>query len=397
VVDRAIAPRSEQRFAAASDFIDALESASSRPKTPYNPTPHIASTASEAGDAVWTADFVRELIQDQRPERILYEAMREVVYRGAADPKLDELEAIFLDAEARALALEEPLPDLFSTFYDSLAEGSSPIPVRGAHEGGAAESDHEPRKVEICDSDALVVLNGLHHFEVANLVSRFDMPEFQVREFTWQAGSMDPEEPDERMSALKHAFTDVPGLQAGVDVDGSAFREILFDADAVTLELPPGRRGDEGLVRLLERRQGQIKEVSRAISDALKTDESAAGRVWVTSTYGSIYLGHGLRVDVGAGCGGQADGVRGRWSTMFSNGRVGRGPEGAGEGWNPELEAATTRPYRVEVADYEPGRARVFPVGRLAWPDPPDARRLARGGMSVPERLLPLICLETSD
>jgi hypothetical protein len=39
---------------------------------------------------------------------------------------------------------------------------------------------------------------------------------------------------------------------------------------------------------------------------------------------------------------------------------------------------------------------RTFAVGRLGWPEPPDAPRLATGGLSLPERLLPVLLIEAS-
>src|SRR5699024_8260306 len=98
-------------------------------------------------------------------------------------------------------------------------------------------------------------------------------------------------------------------------------------------------------------------------------------KLFVTTTWGCTYLGHGLRRDVGAGMP-EADRVRARWAAAFPDERVGEASE-------TKLVARAFRPTRQ-------AGGRIFPVGRLAWPDRADAARLSRGGLSLGERLLPV-------
>jgi hypothetical protein len=115
------------------------------------------------------------------------------------------------------------------------------------------------------------------------------------------------------------------------------------------------------------------------VIEALLLDALAEpGVLWVTPTWGAVYLGHGLRRDVGEGLGAHGDVARGTWSAVFGNDRS--APTG------PRLPCMLARPTR------EAGGRR-YPVGRLAWPDPPGTPWLLAGGLSLPERLLPLFRL----
>ena len=101
-----------------------------------------------------------------------------------------------------------------------------------------------------------------------------------------------------------------------------------------------------------------------------------AAPLWVAATFGSVYLGHGLRHDVGEGLGDDADEARARWAAAFPQGRVG-----------PVRTGRLPSSLRIPVRDAD---GRRFPVGRLAWPDAPSTPWLQSGGLSLPERLLPL-------
>ena len=363
VMDRAIASRREDRFGSAMQFIDRLESAGTRSRTQYNPTPHVSEAIEDAKNDIWTGDFFQQLSEAQHPQRLLYEALRSYAHREV--PESDEdIERGFVDGEARSLVLERPLPSVAPSFYDALVSPTPPVFLK---EGA------DPAIVEVNDDDLVLILDGIGYFEVAQMAGWAVAEGHQFREAVWTAGATKPGDGDEGLTALRGATAGMPQVEPTGGID--ELSSVVGSAGAVRMELPRGQRGDDGLANLLMRRR---RLVQQAFEKALK---AAEGRLIVTSTWGVIYLGHGLRRDVGAGIGASADRVRALWSASFPNGRVGN--------CDQSLKSDVYRPYR-DVRNPERGDRR-FPVGRLAWPDPPDAHRLARGGMSLPERLLPLL------
>lgn len=157
--------------------------------------------------------------------------------------------------------------------------------------------------------------------------------------------------PIEALEALQHVLRGGSGMQR--------------------LELPLGERASQALEEVLAIRR-------RAIEDALLESLSSSGTVWVTSTRGCVYLGHGLRRDVGDGLGERAGAARSAWVAAFSQGRC--APEGE------PLPSTWAKPLRQS-------QGLRYPVGRLAWPDPPGTPWLQTGGLSLPERVLPLLQL----
>jgi hypothetical protein len=88
-----------------------------------------------------------------------------------------------------------------------------------------------------------------------------------------------------------------------------------------------------------------------------------------------------LRLHVGEGLGeGEVD-AGARWAAAFPKGRIG-------------VAQPTRLPCRVRLPLREV-EGRRFPVGRLAWPDPPATPWFQSGGLSLPERLLPLFRVES--
>jgi hypothetical protein len=371
VIDRSVASHRDDRFATAQEFSRKLESAGTRHRTQYNPTPHVSDAIKGAGSDIWTASFVEELSQTEHPQAVLYEAMRSFTHRDVPDSE-EDIERAFVDGEARALVLERPLPQVAPSFYDALLEPTVPAFL---------ETHGAPAVFEIKDDDVVLVLDGLGYFEVAKLMSLAAEDGCKVREAVWTAGATNPARPEEGLRALHRITSNLPDVEPVSDV--SEMASAAVSKRALRLVLPEGERGDDGLPSLLTRRSRIIRDSFAAVCDATDLLDDQGGRLIITSTWGVIYLGHGLRRDVGASMGASADRVRALWSAAFPEGRVGRTDQA--------LRSDMYRPYRdVQAAEFDTRR---FAVGRLAWPDRPDAPRLASGGMSLPERLLPFLVI----
>lgn len=302
----------------------------------------------------WTAAQVSDVGSAADPLARLYAA----ALPGQPPATLAE----YLAAEALLDAIERPLPAAMPSAYDLLVQPAAPRPLDG--DGAAAP-------VALAARDRLVVLDGLALVEVPHITAA--APDRAAQHAIWQAGVVDPALPDAAADALAHALTDPPSLHP-VDDPAAARSALAGDARAIVLRLPLGRRDDD-LDALISRRAALIAAL---VTEAARA--AGRGRIYVTATFGAIYLGHGLRRDIGSGAGPAADRVRAAWRRACPDSRLGR----AG---GPPLRGPVDRPARV-VGD------RVMPVGRLAWPDAATAPRLAVGGASLGERLLPLVRLD---
>jgi serine/threonine protein kinase len=365
VVTKAVAPFKKDRFADAGELIDALERAvSSRAEQEPRPVSDPALPPVRSRSSPWDQRLVRALCERTSASRVLYSVLR----RGTANM------TSVLEAEAFAMALEEPLADAMPSVYDELLTPSAAWPVLSEGDLAASEADDEPDAITpvFNQRTGLLVLDGLSPFEVQRMIDAAVELGRTVDEWVWRAGPIDPAAPGEGTEALAHLLGAAPGLHDCTSVD-ALVHELGTGRRRVRLRLDEGRRDDD-LSALLARRWAVIE---RVLIEAAAT----IGDVWVTSTHGVVYLGHGLRLDVGSSAAHRADRIRTAWRAACPAGRIGRLAEEV-----EPLEGPVRGPCRRSGE-------RVFPVGRLAWPDTPDAPRLASGGLSLPERLLPLVRL----
>lgn len=380
VLQLAVSARRQDRFADADQFLDALERAAAAerpaPTAPEDRSNGEASKVSvpppEPPASPWTLGLVSALGEAASVTQRLASALRRGRPGGAGGSEVTS----FLEAEARAAALEEPLVELLPSLYDELLEPSGAWPLLADPE--AAEDDEpEPRIMTLTSADGVLVLDGLSNQEVGLILPAVAHEAGgTLDEWVWRAGAIDPALPAEGAEALGHIFGAPP----------EALREVasLDELAGLSTErrrrlrwrLPAGRRDDDLGALLAERAEA----IAGAVGAALGALSAEGAVLWVTTTFGAIYLGHGLRRDVGGGAGGRADQVRAAWRAACPDGRAGRLPSGSAL----ELEGPASRPSRQH-------KGRVFPVGRLAWPDSPEAPRLASGGLGLGERLLPLV------
>lgn len=378
VLERAISPAKASRFADAAELLAALEAARAADAAPTPPPePEPEREREPENPAVWTVDLVRSLGEASSLSQTLYAALRPRPPFSASAKALHDMRRARLAAEAFAMELERPLADILPSLYDELLEPSPPVPIAGEAEpedGGAAE----PQRLELGEGDVVLVLDGLSMFEVPLIEARaHELGRGLDGEWVWRAGPLDPALPTEGAGALVHAFG-AGGLRDCRSIDDVEDALAPGRWGRLRLRLELGRRDDD-LGALLERRAAVIGRCLAAASAA------CAGALWVTTTFGVVYLGQGLRLDVGAGAGERADQVRAAWRAAFPEGRTGR----VSSSRSSDIDAAA-----LEAPVFRPVRRsgpRLFPVGRLAWPDTPTDPRLACGGLSLPERLLPLL------
>lgn len=322
---------------------------------PRAPAP-LGARMAEAAAELWSAGRAQRLIR-HRDLRVPLFAALEAAMVPPAGQTPDELEAALLASEAALLVLERPLPLALPSAADRLLAWGPPVAADAPEDAPPAEPWPLPAEAR------LLVLDGLHPLEWALLPS-------EAERHVWTAGPTDPDDPDEGAAALQRAL---PGAPAPLPVEPARLGAALDSgARALRLLLPAGARDQEPPGALLARRAALIRA-------ALEAARRRPGPLWVTTTAGSVYLGHGLRQDLAEGLGPAADTARAAWTAAFGPRRLAPAPL-------PPLRAALPRPAR-EAA----GRA--FVVGRLAWPDPPGAPWLHRGGLSLSERLLPLFLL----
>lgn len=326
------------------------------PGTPAAPTPaaSVSTVAAPRAPSPWTAGRVTDIGCAPDPLARLYAA----ALPGVPPATLAE----HLAAETLLDALERPLPAAMPSAYDLLVQ---PVAPRALDGRGVAAA------ITLGARDRLVVLDGLALVEVPHITAA--AADRAARHAIWQAGVVDPAVPDAAAAALAIAVDALPPLHA-VDDAAAARSALAGDARAIVLRLPLGRRDDD-LDALIRRRAALIRAL---VIEGVRA--AGRGRVYVTATFGAIYLGHGLRRDIGSGAGPAADRVRAAWRRACPDGRLGR----AGD---LSLRGPVERPART-VGD------RLMPVGRLAWPDAATAPRFAVGGASLGERLLPLVRLD---
>lgn len=220
------------------------------------------------------------------------------------------------------MALELPLPEAMSSIYDALAHGLPPAALHAGEDDPAGP----------LDADGLPALwfDALHPTEWSILTD-----------------------------VARHL-----GVSVTLWATTGATTAFLLPPRSTTLDLPVGDRAHIELGPLLCCRREAI--------EAALADHLAAGPLWVGAHTGLVYLGHGLRRDVGEGLGDHADAARAAWSRAFPTGR----------------RVAHDRPLPCRLRNATRTiDGQQAPVGRLAWPDPPGTPWLQRGGLSLPERV----------
>ena len=350
VLERALAPVAAERFVDADSLRRALGEAVAPPPSPPVGTSGTRTSASlaaavvEAGTAAWTASRVKSLTRHPDLQVALAAALRECIVPWAAATAQAARDGL-LESEARAFALEQPLPEAMPHLYDVLMNGALPSPWSAPPEG-----ESRAAWVDVRADDQVLWFDALHFTEWAFVLEAADVLNREASAWAWASPSPTREVP------LDWVFDSEP--------DG-----------AKVATLP---RGDRAAVDL-----GALMKVRRErIEDELLAASEGGGRIWVGASAGLIYLGHGLRRDVGDAEGDRADAVRATWAAAFPKGRI------AGEGG--PLPSRLLEPVRVREGHR-------FPVGRLAWPDAPGTPWLQAGGLSLPESVLPLFCLSPGD
>lgn len=357
VIASALACARVDRYPDGASLVQALERAR-RPVEPPAPPPPPERPRTEYGGGgggddeprAWSASWVEELSDAESPTRFFFDALHGLI----EDRELDGLERL-LEHESHAAALERPLRQVYPSLYAELVTPSSPL----AEETLPEEAAPLARR----DGELLVIVDGISLAEWELVRERFAGRAAEA--WVWRTGPVDPVSRPARWEALRLAFTDVP--EPAPAADASAAAAALSDgATCVRVELDRGRR-DDPVEAVLEARAKAIREVLAA---------TASRSVTVTSTLPGLYLGHGLRDDVGAGAGARADRVRQAWRSAFQEGRHG---DTSPKVYGPLGEA------------YVSAGGRLFVTGRAGWPEALDAPRIAVGGASLPERLVPLL------
>lgn len=344
------------------------------PKTAtiYEPTPKVKASLQSARKRIWTLQFVKELMTTRTPHVLLYQTLQAQIPSADALND-DEIEASFLSAEAAATALEEPLPFILSTLYDELL---APAPPLALHD---LRTENKP--LSLPPNALLLVLDGLTPFETKRICATLAKNRTPYHEYLWLTGATTPNAPERRAQNLQIAFDAPPTINFCQTLD-EVHHHLREAADAIALTLPPGRRGDPGLPHLLKQRIAIIDEL---LSSAL---HKHGGDLFITSTYGAIYLGHGLRSNISE----QtplfapliADELPAIWSASFQRSQ------------DTRVGSPTTHHQQPGLYPFRDMGAHRFPIARFALPDSEDAPRLKNGGLSIPERLLPLIHIKTN-
>lgn len=368
ILQRAVSPTASLRYEspaalrrALADAARGQREAAQRPRT----LTHLGAFLDDAGTALWGAARMQSLARHADllvPVALGLDAC--VVMPADDDP--EALEAALLASEAKAHAFEAPLPVALPSLYDQLVEGRPPADLSQPD-----DADGTAARQPFGEGDRMILFEGLHFTEVPTLVARAMAAGRTVARYAAAAGPIDPRHPDAAHHAADALFTHaVPPLEAGDDVGK------LFAAGAriVSVRLADGERARTRLGPLMAERRARIERVVDAALDA-------PGRVWIGAAWNVVYLGSGLRLDVGAGLDASGDATRALWAQAFPTGRCGA------DGDKP-LRARLRRPTRT--AD-----GLRMPIGRLAWPDPPGTPWLQSGGASLCERLLPLLRVDS--
>jgi len=334
VVAHALSPLAIDRFADAPALREALRAARvgvQKPPPPLQVGTTLAAAVEEAGETLWTARRVQALTRHADLIVPLAQALDACIV-PPFDDSPDAARDALLASETRAAALEAPLPEAMPSAYDFLLVGSLPAPLDAREEQTTAAAALDPD-----DGDQALWLDPLHFSEWALVRASAAAFGREVDAWAWSAA------PDQDMPS---AFT--------------------RPSRAARITLPAGDRASLDLGGLMCARR-------RILEDALLAALDRPGPLWVGAAAGLVYLGHGLRRDVGEGLGDRADAARAAWAAAFPAGR--------------SAPAGKALPCRVRQPLREAAGTR-YPVGRLAWPDPPGTPWLQRGGLSLPERVL---------
>ncbi|MEZ4361604.1 MAG: protein kinase [Kofleriaceae bacterium] len=350
VIELALGPEVGARFADAESLRRALLAARTSPTRASVPPPSpsaaaplrttLAAVVEDAGTRIWTATRIRTVTRHPDLAVALANALNDCIAPWASESPAAARDAL-LESEARASALEAPLPEAMPQAYDVVASGLAPAQLTGMVDGESTawRLTSEPK-------DRTLWFDALHFTEWTAIRDAARVLARNATVWAWT-----------HSLAKEHA-----ALSAVFEAN---------PANISQLELPRGDRSAIDLGALMKLRRQRIEDEILSVSEG-------AHRIWIVATSGLIYLGHGLRRDVGEGQGDRADAARAAWSAAFPVGRNSTG--------------SVVLPSRVR----EPLRSiegRRYPVGRLAWPDAPGTTWLQAGGLSLPERVLCLFRL----
>lgn len=332
----------------------ALAVDAARPRT----LAHLPLLVEEAQSATWGAGLVQAIGRHAHPGVPLANAIRRSVVLPPETDSAALVEAL-VASEAKAFALEEPLPAAMPGLYDQLLRGLAPASL------DIGEDDTPPGTPLAIENDSVVLaFGGLHFAEAAWLEQRLAQAGRAVHTCVYTPTEAGPFLAQVLAIEVQPLMLEPLGWPSA----------LAAGTRALGLDLPNPKRTDVALGALLAQRRALIES---ALDAALGTTRHLV----IVASSAVVYLGHGLRVDVGLGQR-DPDGVRARWSRAF--------PEGRGapdDGGGLSLPAPIRFPLRRQ-----PGRRWV--VGRLAWPDRADLPWFASGGLSLPERLLPVLLVD---
>ncbi len=349
VIELALGPEARTRFADAESLRRALLTARTARAPAPQPSPSavaplrttLAAVVEDAGTRLWTATRIRAVTRHADLAVAFANALNDCIAPCANELPAAARDAV-LESEARASAFEAPLSEAMPRAYDVVASGLVPALLTGAVDG-----DSTAGQVTAEPSDRVLWFDALHFTEWTAIR---DAARVLARNSTaW---------------AWTHSLAqETPSLAAAFETSLASVQQI---------ELPRGDRSALDLGALMKLRRQRIEDEILSVSEG-------AHRIWIVATAGLIYLGHGLRRDVGEGQGDRADVARAAWSAAFPLGR--NGTNGAA------LPSRVREPLRTI-------EGRRYPVGRLAWPDAPGTTWLQAGGLSLPERVLCLFRLD---
>jgi hypothetical protein len=350
VLELALGPDAATRFADAESLRRALLAARTVPASTPSPPPSpsvaaplrttLAAVVEDAGTRLWTATRIRAVTRDPDLAVAFANALSDCIAPWGGELPAAARDAL-LESEARASAFEAPLPEAMPRAYDVVASGLAPALLTGVVDG-----DSTAGLVTVEPRDRVLWFDALHFTEWTAIR---DAARVLARNSTAWAWTLPLAQENASLGAV---FTASPAIQQ--------------------LELPRGDRSAIDLGALMKLRRQRIEDEILSVSEG-------AHRIWIVATAGLIYLGHGLRRDVGEGQGDRADVARAAWSAVFPVGR--NGTSGAA------LPSRVREPVRTI-------EGRRYPVGRLAWPDAPGTTWLQAGGLSLPERVLILFRLD---
>ncbi len=334
VIATALRPRVGERYADAVSLREALAASRSHPPPRAATRTSLAVAVEEAGEVMWTAARVQALTRHPDLAVPLAASLRACIVTPPDDSPEAARDAL-LASESRAAALEGPLPEAMPRTYDAFLAGLAPAPLE--------EGAYDETRAALLPPGRVLAFDALHFTEWALVEAAVQALGRAVRAFAW-------------------------GPAVGVGVESAFTGNTTVEA----VVLPRGDRAAVDLGSLILTRRSAIENAVLAIL-------SAPGPIYVGASDGLVYLGHGLRRDVGEGLGDRGDAARAAWSSAFPSGRS--GPTGA------PLPSRLSAPTRTAAG-------RRYTVGRLAWPDAPGTAWLQSGGLSLPERVHILFLIE---